>query len=156
MVRGACLGESWSLSAEQREAFVSRLSDTLLAASFHWQRPVGETSSRARSVEARAYATAQVASTTTSGARPHVEGVRVYAREAAKLTAALLAEGAGGGGGGGGEAGLFSLVSSDREFLTAERASELLAPLLAPGAAFSKARAPGIALGRAPPLTLAR
>jgi hypothetical protein len=53
---------------------------------------VGDPAARAKSIEARAYATAQVASTTTSGARPHVEGVRIYTREAAKLLQALLAE----------------------------------------------------------------
>lgn len=53
---------------------------------------MSDVESRARSIEARAYATAQVASTTTTGARPHVEGVRIYTREAAKLVAALLAE----------------------------------------------------------------
>jgi hypothetical protein len=53
---------------------------------------VGDASSRAKSIEARAYATAQVASTTTTGARPHVEGVRIYTREAAKLVQALLLE----------------------------------------------------------------
>ena len=51
---------------------------------------MGDAVSRAKSIEARAYATAQVASTTTSGARPHVEGVRIYTREAAKLLQALL------------------------------------------------------------------
>jgi hypothetical protein len=53
---------------------------------------VGDALSRAKSIEARAYATAQVASTTTTGARPHVEGVRIYTREAAKLVQALLVE----------------------------------------------------------------
>jgi len=33
-----------------------------------------------------------VASTTTTGARPHVEGVRIYTREAAKLVQTLLVE----------------------------------------------------------------
>jgi hypothetical protein len=36
---------------------------------------------------------------------------------------------------------LLSLQSNDREFLTKERATELLAPLLAPDAPYSKARA---------------
>ena len=53
---------------------------------------VGDAASRAKSIEARAYATAQVASTTTTGARPHVEGVRIYTREAAKLVQTLLVE----------------------------------------------------------------
>ena len=56
------------------------------------RQDVGDASSRAKSIEARAYATAQVASTTTTGARPHVEGVRIYTREAAKLVQALLVE----------------------------------------------------------------
>ena len=100
--------------------------------------------SRAKSVEARAYATAQVASTTTTGDRPHVEGVRIYTREAAKLVQALLqgATEAGVQGKGGVAAAddplSLSLHSTDREFLTAERATELLAPLLAPGAKIAK------------------
>ena len=53
---------------------------------------VGDAASRAKSIEARAYATAQVASTTTTGARPLVEGVRFYTREAAKLVQTLLVE----------------------------------------------------------------
>lgn len=89
LVRGANLS-GWSLEQRERDALVSRLSDTLLAASFHWGKDVGDCSQRARGVEARAYATAQVASTTTSGARPAVEGLRLYSREAAKLVQALL------------------------------------------------------------------
>ena len=100
-------------------------------------------------MEARAYATAQVASTTTTGARPHVEGVRIYTREAAKLVQALLQGAAAAGAapaeapsvGGEGAATVLSLQSTDREFLTADRAKELLAPLFAPGAQFTKARA---------------
>jgi hypothetical protein len=75
-----------------------------------------------------------------------VEGVRIYTREAAKLVQALLqgaaeagaapAEAASAGG-----ADFLTLQSNDREFLTAERATELLAPLLAPGAKISKVRA---------------
>jgi hypothetical protein len=140
MVRGACLTGGWSLSDDVREAFIERMADTLLATSFHWRRHVGEPASRARSVEARAYATACVASTTTTGERPHVEGVRVYVREAAKLVASLLADAGGVGREAAAEPGVFTLVSADREFLTAERAAELLAPLLAPGAAYSKVR----------------
>ena len=53
---------------------------------------MGDPEARAKSIEARAYATAQVASTTTTGSRPHIEGVRIYTREAAKLVQALLAD----------------------------------------------------------------
>lgn len=140
MIRGACISGGWSLSTEQRESFVARFADQLLSASFHWKKELGDPLSRARSVEARAYATAQVASTTTSGERPHVEGVRVYVREAAKLALALLAAAGAEAEAGQGDAELFTLVSADREFLTAERAAELLAPLTAPGALYSKAR----------------
>ncbi len=93
-----------------------------------------------------------MASTTTTGARPHVEGVRIYTREAGKLVQALLAEAGQAGQApaetSGGDATTLSLHSADREFLTAERAAELLAPLLAPGAQFSKAR--GLRLRRRP------
>ena len=144
LVRGACVSGGWSLSESARESMVNRLADTLLSTSFHWGKEIGEPRSRAKSVEARAYATAQVASTTTTGDRPHVEGVRIYTREAGKLVQALLREagrvGCAPAAGEEGEATTLSLHSSDREFLTAERAEELLAPLLAPGAPFTKAR----------------
>ena len=144
LVRGACVSGGWSLSESARESMVNRLADTLLSTSFHWGKEIGEPRSRAKSVEARAYATAQVASTTTTGDRPHVEGVRIYTREAGKLVQALLREagrvGCAPAAGEEGEATTLSLHSSDREFLTAERAEELLAPLLAPGAPFPKAR----------------
>jgi large subunit ribosomal protein L31/Ran GTPase-activating protein 1 len=147
LVRGACLTGAWSLSQEERDATVTRLADVLLSCSFHWRKELlGDPLSRAKSCEARAYATAQVACVTTTGERPHVEGLRVYTREAAKLAQALLKDALATGSAAaaaacdGGVSTSFSLVSNDREFLTAERAEELLAPLFAPGARFSKAR----------------
>jgi hypothetical protein len=72
-----------------------------------------------------------------------VEGVRIYTREAAKLVKALLQDAAeaglqGKGGGAATDPLSLNLHSTDREFLTAERATELLAPLLAPGAKVTK------------------
>lgn len=184
LVRGACVTGGWSLTQEARDGMVARLTDTLLATSFHWHKAraphtrchthikctthlcasspyhaqdIGDPASRAKSVEARAYATAQVASTTTTGDRPHVEGVRIYTREAGKLVQALLqgAQEAGLGARGGAAAAAadplsLSLHSNDREFLTAERATELLAPLLAHGSKVTKVRGVGAEVGCLP------
>jgi Ran GTPase-activating protein (RanGAP) involved in mRNA processing and transport len=116
LIRGACVTGGWSVEQTQRDAFVARLSDNILSAAFHYSKArlrwlaararllrradawlpcaqeVGDPGVRAKSIEARAYATAQVASTTTTGSRPHIEGVRIYTREAAKLVQALLTE----------------------------------------------------------------
>jgi Ran GTPase-activating protein (RanGAP) involved in mRNA processing and transport len=142
----------FTIDQAEREDLVVRMDDHLAAICFHC---FGEThansSAKAEEIEARAFATADAASKTTSeswsadsgGGHAVHQLTTLYVKKAAELLKeealrcgkakdATSSQDA--------DAQFFDLSGSDREFFTQQRAEQGLAPLLAAGARFSKVR----------------
>jgi len=136
---------SWIEDA-QREDLRARMDASLSAIGFHCQRTHVEGRVKAEEIEQRAFSAADVSSSTTSGARPTIEVMRLYVKKAAELMREAIEQGAEDvGAGQEGEdmdTDEFDVgkTSKDREFYTQQRAEQVLAPLLAKGAAYSKVR----------------
>jgi large subunit ribosomal protein L31/Ran GTPase-activating protein 1 len=73
---------AWSLSKEQREDTVSRVSANIFTMGFIKGLPITDEQAltAATAFESKAYTAAQVAATTTTGNRPFAETTRAYAR----------------------------------------------------------------------------
>ena len=146
----------FAIPKEQRDDLVTRMDDTLAALGFHcYGQTFGGTRAKAEEIEERAFSVAEVASTTTKeswsegtgGDRPILELTRLYIKKAAELIkteAERLGEAAADASAGeqaaGGNTDNFDLMSKDREFYTQTRAEQVLAPLMAKGASYSKVR----------------
>jgi large subunit ribosomal protein L31/Ran GTPase-activating protein 1 len=133
----------WSLSEEQRADTVSRIRANISSMAFFAGAPLppDAVAAAATAAERKAYTVARVEARTTTGERPHHETLKAYVR---KLSALVLEAAAGGGlaaapAATAAGAGAIDLTG-DREFLTRESAQELLAPMLAPGAAITRIR----------------
>ena len=76
----------FAIPAEQREDVVRRMDDHLAAIGFHCiGQTFTNTRAKAEEIEQRAFSAADVASTTTTGDRPLLESMRLYAKKAAEL-----------------------------------------------------------------------
>jgi Ran GTPase-activating protein (RanGAP) involved in mRNA processing and transport len=141
--------EDWALSDAQRAETVARVRANISSLAFFRGAPIGEAAAAAAAAaaERRAYTTARVEARTTTGSRPHHETLKAYVRKLSELAleavVACAADGAAEGADGaadGAAADLLDISAGAREFLTAEHARELLAPMLAPGAAVQRIR----------------
>ena len=139
----------WSLSASERAFCVQSLADSLSSIRFHVLQcgSVSSTTSAeeelalfgrvAARIEAEAHAAAAVMASTTTGQRPHEEGVQAYARKCSDAllelikNPELIQERAGGATDGVDLAELDLSLGNRREFFTAETARNALAPMLA-------------------------
>ena len=146
----------FAIPKEQRDDLVTRMDDTLAALGFHcYGQTFGGTRAKAEEIEERAFSVAEVASTTTKeswsegtgGDRPILELTRLYIKKAAELIKAeaerlgeAAADASAGEQAAGGDTDNFDLMSKDREFYTQTRAEQVLAPLMAKGASYSKVR----------------
>ena len=136
---------SWIEDA-QREDLRARMDASLSAIGFHCQRTQVEGRVKAEEIEQRAFSAADVSSSTTSGARPTIEVMRLYVKKAAELMREAIEQGAEDVAAGQEDESMdtdefdVSKTSKDREFYTQQRAEQVLAPLLAKGAAYSKVR----------------
>lgn len=149
----------FQIEAAQRADLVARMDDALAATSFHYfGQTITNSKAKAEELEARAFAVAEVASNTTTeswsaesgGGHATIELIRLYAKKAAELLRdeAVRCGEATDATSGEEKAGddatsrqdTFDLSSKDREFYTQQRAEQVLAPLLAKGAKFSKVK----------------
>tara|TARA_B110000977_G_scaffold131107_1_gene167084 strand:- start:6295 stop:7869 length:1575 start_codon:yes stop_codon:yes gene_type:complete len=144
----------FNIPKEQRDDLVNRMDEHLAAIGFHlYGQTFSSTLAKSQEIEERAFSVAEVASITTAEGfsegsfkasnRPVVELMRLYIKKAAELMkaeAVRLGEVAAESGGAGdqevADADNFDLTSSDREFYTQKRAEQVLAPLMAKGAAY--------------------
>ena len=146
----------FSIDASQRADLVGRMDGALAAMGFHcFGHTITNSKAKAEEIEARAFAVAEVASNTTTeswsaesgGGHDMMKLIRLYVKKAAELlkeeavrfgeaavegSAAMDVEGQ--------DTDTFDLSSKDREFYTQTRAEQVLAPLLAKGASFSKVK----------------
>ncbi len=92
-----------------------------------------------RKIEEKAYTAAQVDSRTTTGRRPDAETVQIYARKAGRLVVDAVESIEKGGGasaakeagaGAGASTEFLDLCDGNREFVTAQTAREIFAPIL--------------------------
>jgi large subunit ribosomal protein L31/Ran GTPase-activating protein 1 len=145
--------EDWALSDAQRAETVARVRANISSLAFFRAAPIGEAAAAAAAAaaERRAYTTARVEARTTTGSRPHHETLKAYVRKLSELAleavvagaadgAAEVASGGGAAAAAAATADLLDISAGAREFLTAEHARELLAPMLAPGAAIRRIR----------------
>ena len=146
----------FSIAKEQRDDLVDRMADSLAAIGFHnYGQTFTDTRAKAEEIEARAFSVAEVASSTTKeswsagtgGERPMIELIRLYTKKAAELLQAEIIrcgedamDTSTGAGDAVGDSDRFDLSSKDREFYTQQRAEQVLAPLMAKGASFSKVK----------------
>lgn len=149
----------FAISQEQRADLVGRVADGLAGIGFHsygLTLEAGSLKDKAEEIEARAFSVAEVASSTTKeswsagtgGERPIAELIKLYAKKAGELMrdeALRLSETAKDASPAGGEAAAddadcFDLSSNDREFYTQQRAEQVLKPLMAKGAKYSKVK----------------
>ena len=74
--------KAWSLSDEQRAETVSRVAQNIESLAFSRGIEINDAEARsiANAVEKKAYTTASVEATTTTGFRPHEEALKSYAR----------------------------------------------------------------------------
>jgi hypothetical protein len=72
----------WSLDQAQRDETVKRVAANIFTMAFTKGLPISDEDAEKAAVafELRAYTAAQVASTTTTGDRPHSESTSAYAR----------------------------------------------------------------------------
>mmetsp|Transcript_57628 Transcript_57628/g.182535 ORF Transcript_57628/g.182535 Transcript_57628/m.182535 type:complete len:511 (+) Transcript_57628:124-1656(+) len=143
---------SWSLSDEQRADMARRIMENITGMAFFNGQVISEAGARAaaKNIESRGYYVAGIAASTTTGSRPHIEGVRGYARACGGLVLEAV-RGAGAtdsAAAGASSTTEFDLFGNNREFLQGERAEEVLAPLLKEGAAFTKIRLSTKSFGR--------
>lgn len=134
--------QDWGLSDEQRQDTLGRLRANLAAMAFFRGEPIPDdmVDAAAAAIEKKAYTIARVEARTTTGTRPHHETLKAYVRKLGELAVQVVKAG--------GElepsASTSHLLGQEldlrggRDFLTAEAAEALLAPLLAPGAAFTR------------------
>ena len=147
----------FQIDAAQRADLVARMDDALAATGFHcFGQTIADSKAKAEEIEARAFAVAEVASNTTTeswsaesgGGHATIELMRLYVKKAAELLReeavqcgeAMDATPGGGASDATSSEGTFDLSSKDREFYTQQRAEQVLAPLLAKGAKFSKVK----------------
>ncbi|GAX80862.1 hypothetical protein CEUSTIGMA_g8297.t1 [Chlamydomonas eustigma] len=146
---------SWTLTLEQRNAVVQRMSASIagLAMSLGKEIPDVAALDHASGIEKKAYTAAQVGSTTThnawdSGSRPASETTKAYARKLSELLLEVVCAGdiqqaktdAS-------TAGVLDLTGS-RDFLTKESAEETLKVMLVPDASISKIKFSTKSFGR--------
>jgi hypothetical protein len=76
----------WSLDQAQRDESVKRVTASIQNMAFTKGLPISDEDSHNAAVafERKAYTAAQVASTTTTGDRPHSESTSAYARQESK------------------------------------------------------------------------
>lgn len=135
----------WALSAEEREATVQRIAKNISSIAFFKGLDISDADAKVAAVaaERKAYTAAQVAARTTTGNRPHAETTSGYARKLGELVLAAVTEGGKAQGAAGtaaeGAGDVLDLTGS-RDFLDAETARQVLAPLLAAGAAHKQVR----------------
>jgi Ran GTPase-activating protein 1 len=148
----------FEIAAATRADLVGRMDDHLAAMGFHYfGQTIANSKAKAEEIEARAFAVAEVASNTTTeswsagtgGGHATIQLIRLYVKKAAELLkdeAARCGEamdatpGAAGADGAGESQDSFDLSSKDREFYTQQRTEQVMAPLLAKGATFSKVK----------------
>ncbi|KAI8468546.1 MAG: hypothetical protein J3K34DRAFT_8402 [Monoraphidium minutum] len=142
---------AWSLSDKERAATAARIAANIATLAFFRGTEVQDAAAAeaAASIERKAYTAAGVAARTTTGDRPAAEIASGYVRKLAELTLEAVKDGALGAAaapaaGGGEEHDLFG----SRDFLDAESAEKVLAPLLAAGAAIKKVRFSTKSFGR--------
>ncbi|EIE18561.1 RNI-like protein [Coccomyxa subellipsoidea C-169] len=143
--------KAWSLSNEQRAETVSRVGQNIESLAFSRGIEINdaEAHSIATTVEKKAYTTASVEATTTTGFRPHDEVLKSYARKLAELVLDKVKASGGKAEKAEGTNDSSELdLAGDREFLTAESASEALAPLLAEGSTITKIKLSTKSFGR--------
>mmetsp|Transcript_10076 Transcript_10076/g.18988 ORF Transcript_10076/g.18988 Transcript_10076/m.18988 type:complete len:514 (-) Transcript_10076:111-1652(-) len=132
---------TWTLASELRQEVVERATANVAAMLFFNGANSDGVAAAVKSLEAQAYAKAEMASSVTTGERPHVEGVRMYTHDLGVLLTEALRSGAIAApeaSRGSGSATELSIADGNREPLTKDRAEALLEPLLAPGAQFTK------------------
>mmetsp|Transcript_23968 Transcript_23968/g.32975 ORF Transcript_23968/g.32975 Transcript_23968/m.32975 type:complete len:514 (+) Transcript_23968:43-1584(+) len=131
---------AWEYPHILRMEVVQRAIDNINAVGFFTKRQLGDVESKVKSLEMRSYAKAEMAGKVTTGDRPHVEGIRMYTHDFGIALRDFLVE----GGcestkSGPASKSIFDITNpKEREVLTKERAGEVLAPVLAPGASFSE------------------
>lgn len=148
----------FNIPQDTRDDLVGRMADHLAAIGFHnYGTTFTNTKQKAEEIEARAFGVAEVASSTTKeswsagtgGERPVIELIRLYVKKAAELLKAEVIrcgeestsmDTAGPSDAVGADTDCFDLSSKDREFYTQQRAEQVLAPLLAKGAKFTKVK----------------
>ncbi|KAL6781108.1 RANGAP1 [Auxenochlorella protothecoides x Auxenochlorella symbiontica] len=125
----------WSLTAEQRADTVARIRANMASMAFFAKTPLNdaELSAEAAKLEAKAYAVAGVQGTVTNCHRPHAETLQAYISKLSQLVLERLALGSDSSTDASQAAaqptGHVDLTGT-REFLTAEGAEEVLAPML--------------------------
>ncbi|EFJ41793.1 hypothetical protein VOLCADRAFT_107530 [Volvox carteri f. nagariensis] len=109
----------------------------------------------AAAIEKKAYTAAEVAARTTTGDRPAAETTSAYARKLGELAIQVVKDGgkvdgaaAGTAAAGASEVVDFLDLVGSRDFLTAEAAEAVLAPMLAPGSSVNRIRFSTKSFGR--------
>ncbi|GIL87980.1 hypothetical protein Vretimale_6356 [Volvox reticuliferus] len=145
----------WSLTPEERADSVQRLVANIcaLAHAQGLELSAEDAAVAAATFEKKAYIAAEVAARTTTGDRPVSETTSAYARKLGELAVQFIKDGAKLEGASTALAAATGLVdfldlAGSRDFLTADMAEEILAPMLAPGSAVNKIRFSTKSFGR--------
>ncbi|KAK9804382.1 hypothetical protein WJX72_010405 [[Myrmecia] bisecta] len=138
------MAEDWSLTEEDRKETVDRIRNNIATLGFTHGKSISEDQAAraAVAIEKKAYTVARVEARTTTGIRPHAETFKAYTRKLAQLVLDVARQdGAGQAASAGSNSQAEGLdLTGEREFLTRETAEEVLAPVLASGAAISKVK----------------
>ena len=135
--------DKWSLPESEREGTRTRLANSILALAGAKGTKLSEDQAleEARAIERKAHTVAQVESRTTTGRRPDAETTQEYARKAGQLVTEAVERLVAGGAS---ETATSSVegvldLTGDREFVTAETATELFKPVLDAGGSLRRA-----------------
>lgn len=144
---------AWSLSEKERASTAARIAANISTLAFFRGKDVSDSDAQAAAaaIEKKAYTASAVAARTTTGDRPAAEITSGYIRKLAELVletvnqeGAVAGDAAPATSAGGEEHDLFGA----RDFLDADSAEKVLAPLLATGAAIKKIRFSTKSFGR--------
>eukprot|EP00798_Chlamydomonas_sp_ICE-L_P028435 gene28435-31577_t len=152
-------GTAWSLTPEQRESTINRVTANISAMGLARNITIGADVARVSAVqiERKAYTAAEVASNTTTGHRPASETIETYARKLGEQLIEVVRNGgmaqaqstttAADGSVESIELDCLELTGS-REFLTKESATDALKAMLAPGSKVKQIRFSTQSFGR--------
>jgi Ran GTPase-activating protein 1 len=141
---------AWSLEAEQRQDVLRRITASIccLAQARGLEIPDAEAYTTAVGLERKAYTTAEVSSSVTTGSRPIVETTKGYTRKLAELVLEAVNNGGKSAAGGGASSSESVDLVGSRDFMTKESTEEALVSMLAAGSAVTRIRFSTKSFGR--------